>query len=100
MRYLSDAASILGGTQCPYRLHCCSPQGNEGWIESLFDLQCQRLTKIMGHLPGGTIGYPAQPRLNCSVCLSVCLSVLLVLFAFKEYCYVKYCEIYGIASQT
>ena len=50
MPYLSDIASILGGTQCPNRLHCRDPHGTEGGIECLFDLQCHQLAKIMGHL--------------------------------------------------
>jgi hypothetical protein len=39
LRYLSGAASILGGTQYPNRWHCRDPHGKVGQIECSFDLK-------------------------------------------------------------
>jgi hypothetical protein len=33
LHYFSDAASRLGGTQCPNKWHHGDPHGKEGWIE-------------------------------------------------------------------
>jgi hypothetical protein len=49
-RFLSDATSTLSDAQCPNRLHRHKPHGEEGRIVCSFDLRCQRLAKIMGHL--------------------------------------------------
>ncbi len=50
MRYLGDATSTLKRHTMPNRLHRLDPHGEEGQIDCLFDLQCQRLAMIMRHL--------------------------------------------------